>query len=130
MAAVGLTAVVVDDEVETARQELVRYRVNGWLAAWRDWGAKSGRLQLGGEMLEPESPSDSALQDMWCAWKERRCDAMRSLLSSVALLGEELAAIDRAFCVNLLAEGHRLGAVMLPDRVKISFDPDPVLTRA
>jgi hypothetical protein len=122
-------ASLVEEEVKTAREELVRHWVNLCLMAAEEWEGLAASIPLAGESLEPGRPEagDERLLRAWQRWAEARRQSLEDLAANVALGREEIEELMRGFATRLRAhlEGE---AVPIPDHMEVALsDGKPIL---
>lgn len=110
----------VESEAIVARAEIVRYWVNTLLEAWTELRvAKDLPLDAA---LRPQNRGSRA----WDGWDEHRREDLESLLASVALEGDAIAALTEAFRGSVAAAG----GIDLPSNLRLVWSHDHCVVRS
>ena len=100
---------LIDDEVATARAELVRHWVDTILDAWTVLRDGNRPLVLTTSLL----PARVRGQDVeWQAWDARRKEDIESLLASIAVRSDDMDRLCRAFSESVSRAVEARGATL------------------
>jgi hypothetical protein len=118
---------LVEAEVTTASDEILRTWVSALNLAWRLRQAPASPIELRAATLlpDPSTLSDGA------RWKRRHAAALESLRGTLALAqgGDDLAELTDAFC-RKARESLRARPIALPDNLEVAKVGNRIVLRA